>query len=154
MAMVNLKTATSEQMGKIIPYLKVFSHLNVKLYRWSGGRILGKLNGHDVCLITMTGAKSGAKRIIPLMYVPYRDGVIVVGSQGGAPKSPVWVNNLIAHPDIEVQYKSKKMKLRARRASTDEKEAVWPVCCQHYPDYELYRQRTPRDIPVFICEPR
>jgi len=31
---------------------------------------------------------------------------------------------------------------------------VWPVCCQHYPDYELYRQRTPRDIPVFICEPR
>mgnify|MGYP000928908493 FL=1 len=152
--MINIRTATSEEIAKIIPWLKVFSRLNEKLYRWSGGRLMGKLNGHDVCLVTMTGARTGARRTIPLMHVPYRDGVILVGSQGGAPKSPVWVNNLIAHPDIEVQYKRKKMRLRARRASAEEKAAVWPVCCEHYPDYELYQQRTERDIPVFICEPR
>jgi deazaflavin-dependent oxidoreductase (nitroreductase family) len=152
--MVNIRTATSEQMGKIIPWLKVFSRINEKLYRWSNGRILGKLNGREVCLVTMTGAKSGARRTVPLMYVPYGDGVILVGSQGGAPSSPVWVNNLIAHPDIEVQYRERKMALRARRASAEEKREVWPVCCQHYPDYELYQQRTDRDIPVFICEPR
>ena len=152
--MINIRTATSEEMAKIIPWLKTFSRLNEKFYRWSGGRLMGKLNGHDVCLVTMTGARTGARRTIPLMHVPYRDGVILVGSQGGAPKSPVWVNNLIAQPDIEVQYKSKKMRLRARRASAEEKAAVWPVCCEHYPDYELYQQRTERDIPVFICEPR
>ena len=152
--MINIRTATSEEMAKIIPWLKVFSRLNEKFYRWSGGRLLGKLNGHDVCLVTMTGARTGARRTIPLMHVPYLDGVILVGSQGGAPRSPVWVNNLIAQPDIEVQYKSKKMRLRARRASAEEKAAVWPVCCEHYPDYELYQQRTERDIPVFICEPR
>jgi deazaflavin-dependent oxidoreductase (nitroreductase family) len=88
------------------------------------------------------------------MYVPYRDGVILVGSQGGTPKSPPWVHNLIANPDIEVQHRSRKMPLRARRANAQEKQEVWPVCCQHYPDYELYQQRTERDIPVFICEPR
>ncbi|MCC6295142.1 MAG: nitroreductase family deazaflavin-dependent oxidoreductase [Pseudomonadales bacterium] len=152
--MINIRTATSEEMAKIIPWLKAFSRLNEKFYRWSGGRLMGKLNGHDVCLVTMTGARTGARRTIPLMHVPYRDGVILVGSQGGAPRSPVWVNNLIAQPDIEVQYKSKKMRLRARRASAEEKAAVWPVCCEHYPDYELYQQRTERDIPVFICEPR
>lgn len=152
--MINIRTATSEEMAKIIPWLKVFSRLNEKLYRWSGGRLMGKLNSRDVCLVTMTGARTGARRTIPLMHVPYRDGVILVGSQGGAPRSPVWVNNLIAQPDIEVQYKSKKMRLRARRASAEEKAAVWPVCCEHYPDYELYQQRTERDIPVFICEPR
>ncbi len=152
--MINLKTATSEEMAKIIPYLKVFSSLNEKIYRWTGGRVLGKLNGYDVCLVTMTGAKSGKQRVIPLMYVPYKEGVIIVASQGGAPRNPVWFNNLVAHPDIEVQYKSRKMKLRARRAEADEKEAVWPVCCEYYPDYDLYQKRTPRDIPVFICEPR
>ncbi len=152
--MINLKTATSEEMAKIIPYLKVFSSLNEKIYRWTGGRVLGKLNGYDVCLVTMTGAKSGKQRVIPLMYVPYKEGVIIVASQGGAPRNPVWFNNLVAHPDIDVQYKSRKMKLRARRAEADEKEAVWPVCCEYYPDYDLYQKRTPRDIPVFICEPR
>ncbi|RLA43863.1 MAG: nitroreductase family deazaflavin-dependent oxidoreductase [Gammaproteobacteria bacterium] len=151
--MINLKTATSEEMAKILPYLKVFSSLNEKVYRWTGGRVLGKLNGHDVCLVTMTGAKSGKKRVIPLMHVPYKDGVIIVASQGGAPKNPVWFNNLVAHPDIEVQYKNNKMKLRARRADSEEKQTVWPVCCEHYPDYDIYQKRTGRDIPVFICEP-
>ena len=152
--MINIKTATSEQMGKLLPYLKIFSSLNEKVYRLSRGRILGKLSGYDICLVTMTGAKSGKTRVIPLMYVPYKDGVIIVGSQGGAPKNPVWHNNLVANPDIEVQYKAKKMKLRARLVDADEKAEVWPVCCQHYPDYDLYQNRTDRNIPVFVCEPR
>lgn len=152
--MINIKTASSEQMGKLLPYLKVFSSLNEKVYRLTNGRILGKLNGYDVCLVTMKGAKSGKQRVIPLMHVPYKEGVIIVASQGGAPKNPVWFNNLVANPDIEVQYKAKKMKLRARRADAEEKTAVWPVCCEHYPDYDLYQNRTGRDIPVFICEPR
>ncbi len=152
--MVNLKTATSEQMEKVLPFLKVFSSLNEKVYRWSNGRLMGKLAGYDVCLVTMTGAKSGKKRIMPLMYVPYQDGVILVASQGGAPKNPVWYNNLVAHPDIEVQYKSKKMKLRARQVDAEEKARVWPICCEYYPDYALYQERSARDIPVFVCEPR
>lgn len=152
--MINLKTATSEEITKIIPFLKIFSSLNEKIYRWTGGRLLGKLNGRDVMLVTMTGARSGKTRVIPLMHVPYKDGVIIVASLGGAPKNPVWFNNLVAHPDIDVQYKSNKMKLRVRRADTEEKAAVWPVCCEHYPDYEIYQKRTERDIPVFIAEPR
>ena len=152
--MINIKTASSEQMGKLLPYLKVFSSLNEKVYRLTNGRILGKLNGYDVCLVTMTGAKSGKQRVIPLMYVPYKDGVIIVASQGGAPKNPVWFNNLVANPDVEVQYKAKKMKLRARRVDAEEKATVWPVCCEYYPDYDIYQKRTGRDIPVFVCETR
>lgn len=152
--MFNLQTATSEQMAKLLPYLKVFSSLNEKVYRWTNGRLMGKLAGRDVCLVTMTGAKSGKKRVVPLMHVPYKDGVLIVASQGGAPKNPVWFNNLVANPDVDVQYKSNKMQLRARRVDGEEKQALWPVCCEYYPDYDLYQQRAERDIPVFICEPR
>ena len=105
-------------------------------------------------LVTMRGAKTGQKRIVPLMHVPYKEGVIVVGSQGGAPKSPVWVKNLQAHPDISVQVKGHKMSLTARQVDDSEKATLWPTCVKHYKEYDDYRRRTDRNIPVFVCEPR
>ena len=115
---------------------------------------MGTIGGRQVCLVTMTGAKSGKLRTVPLMYVPYEDGVIIVASLGGAPKHPVWYYNLVSNPDIEVQYRRRKLKLRARRVDADEKARVWPTCVEHYPPYEDYQRRTDRDIPVFVCEPR
>jgi deazaflavin-dependent oxidoreductase (nitroreductase family) len=105
-------------------------------------------------LVTMKGAKSGKLRDIPLMYVPYRDGVIVVGSQGGAPRSPVWVKNLQANPDVTVRCVGKTLELRARQVDEAEKAQLWPICVQHYREYADYQARTDRSIPVFVCEPR
>lgn len=145
---------TEKEFKTLRRFIKPYSKLNVFLYRLSGGRILGKLQGWDVCLVDMTGAKSGKPRTVPLMWVPYKDGCIIVASQGGAPTAPIWYQNLVKHPDIEVQYKSKKMALRARQVDDAEKAAVWPTCVEHYPPFEDYQARTSRNIPVFVCEPR
>lgn len=145
---------TEKEFKNLRSFIKPFSKFNVFMYKLTGGRVMGTFQGLPVVLIKMTGAKSGQERNVPLMYVPYKEGVIIVASQGGAPKSPVWHKNLIAHPDIEAQYKSKKMKLRARRASDEEKQEVWPTCVKHYPPFEEYQARTDRNIPVYICEPR
>jgi deazaflavin-dependent oxidoreductase (nitroreductase family) len=102
----------------------------------------------------MTGAKSGRILTIPLMYVPHEDGVLLVASQGGAPKNPVWFNNLVKHPDIEVEHRGEKLSLRARLVSPEEKARLWPVCDHHYAPYSDYRARTTREIPMFACEPR
>ena len=145
---------TEREFARFRTFLKPFSKLNSIVYRMTGGRVMGRLQGRPVMLVTMTGAKSGKSRTIPLMYVPYKDGVIVVGSQGGAPSSPVWTMNLIANPEIVVQYRNKKMKLRARRVDDEEKAAVWPHCLDHYHEFDDYQKRTDRNIPVFVCEPR
>jgi len=145
---------TEEEFRRFRGFLKFFSKLNVFVYKLTGGRLMGRLQGREVMLVTMTGAKSGQPRTIPLMYVPYKDGVIVVASQGGAPRSPVWTGNLLANPDIAVQYRDKKMNLRARRVDDAEKAEVWPTCVEHYPPYDDYQKRTDRNIPVFVCEPR
>ena len=134
-------------------FIKPFSSLNVWVYRLTRGRLMGTFQGKEVCLLSMTGARSGKPRTVPLMYVPDGDNVIVVASQGGAPRSPVWHKNLIAHPDVEVQYKGLKRKLRARRVDDDEKARLWPVCLEHYPSFGEYQSRTERNIPVFLCEP-
>jgi deazaflavin-dependent oxidoreductase (nitroreductase family) len=133
--------------------LKSVTRLHVFLHRLSGGRLFNTLAGDEVCFVTMTGAKSGRTLTIPLMYVPYRDGVLLVASQGGAPRNPVWYHNLVKHPDIEVTHRGRRLKLRARLARADEKPDLWPLCDQHYAPYADYRKRTTRDIPIFVCEP-
>jgi deazaflavin-dependent oxidoreductase (nitroreductase family) len=133
--------------------LKLFTRAHVLLHRLSGGRLLNKLGKDDVCFVTMKGAKSGRTLTIPLMYVPWKDGVLLVASQGGAPKNPVWYGNLVKHPEITVEHRGRTMRLRARLATPEEKPAMWPVCDQHYAPYAEYRQRTDRDIPIFVCEP-
>ncbi|MFK8019853.1 MAG: nitroreductase family deazaflavin-dependent oxidoreductase [Pseudomonadales bacterium] len=145
---------SEKEFSQLKMFIKPYSKLNVFMYKLTGGRILGKLTGRDVMLVTMTGAKSGKEKTIPLMYVPYKEGVIVVGSQGGAPKDPIWVKSIAKNPDVTVQYKSKIMPLRARLADDAEKAEVWPVCVEHYHEYDDYQKRTDRNIPVFICEPR
>ena len=144
---------TDKEFKRLRQFIKPFSRFNVFLYKLTGGRLMGKFQGMPVVLITMTGARTGRKRTIPLMYVPYEQGVIIVASQGGAPKSPVWYKNLVAHPEIEAQYMGEKMKLRARQVDDAEKAKVWPTCVKYYPPYEDYQARTDRNIPVFVCEP-
>lgn len=135
-------------------FIKNYAKINVFFYKLTNGKFMGKLAGREVMLVTMTGAKSGKEITIPLMYVPYKEGVILVGSLGGAPKDPLWVKSVRANPDVSVQYKAKKMQLRARQADDAEKAEVWPICVEYYAEYADYQKRTDRNIPVFICEPR
>jgi deazaflavin-dependent oxidoreductase (nitroreductase family) len=145
---------TPKEFKRLRQFIKPFSGLNAAVYRWTGGRLMGRFGGREICLVTMTGARSGKSRTIPLMYVPYQQGVILVASLGGAPQHPVWYQNLVKHPDIEVQYRGRKMKLRAREVDPEEKARLWPIAVEHYPPYADYQRRTDRDIPVFVCEPR
>ena len=144
-----------QEQGPAMPrgLLKAFTRVNVWVYRASAGRLMNKLAGDPICLITMTGAKSGHQRTIPLMYVPYQEGVLLVASQGGAPRHPVWYHNLVKHPEIVVEEGGRRLNLRARILHDEERTAAWPVCVQHYAPYADYQERTGREIPVFFCEP-
>ncbi len=154
--MPEVKKMTESQMKMAKLVMGPFSRWQARRYLKSGGSKMGQLRGRDVCVVTMKGAKTGKTRHVPLMYVPYKggEGVILVASLGGAPKHPTWYYNLVANPDVDVQVKDRSLALRARVASADEKAEVWPTCCEHYPDYQLYQDRSTRDIPVFLCEPR
>lgn len=147
--------ARTEDKGKPPPrwLIKAMTRTHVALHKLVGGRWFNTLQGDEVCFVTMTGAKSGRTITIPLMYVPYGEGVLLVASVGGAPKNPVWYNNLVKHPEIQVNHRGRVMKLRARLAAPEEKPALWPICDQHYAPYADYRERTDRDIPIFVCEP-
>jgi deazaflavin-dependent oxidoreductase (nitroreductase family) len=132
--------------------LKLFTRINVIVYKLSGGKLLNKLAGMPILLVEMTGVKSGRKRTIPLMYVPHGSGFLLVASQGGAPNHPVWYHNLTAHPDVRITYNGETKAMTARRVTDDEKAKMWPTCVEYYPPYQEYQDRTERNIPVFLCE--
>ena len=145
---------TEKEFKQLRSFIKPFSKLNTFVYKLTGGRLMGKFQGRPVVLIEMTGAKSGQKRTIPLMYVPHKEGVIIVGSQGGAPKSPVWVKNIQKDPNIVAIYKGKRLELHARQVDDAEKAELWPICVKHYHEFDDYQARTDPNIPVFDCQPR
>jgi deazaflavin-dependent oxidoreductase (nitroreductase family) len=133
--------------------IRFFTGLNVLIYRLSGGTLMNRLEGAPICLVTMTGRKSGKKKTIALMYTPHGADVLLVASLGGAPQHPLWYYNLKAHPQIEIQAGRVRRRMLAREATPEEKRALWPVVVANYRSFEAYQQRTTREIPLFICAP-
>src|SRR5438477_333270 len=115
--------------------LKFLTWLNVVLYRITGGRLLNKMEGCPVCLVTMTGHKSGKKKTIALMYTADGDHVLLVASLGGAPKNPAWYFNLKAQPEIEIQLGSIKSRMLARESNPEERASLWPKVVASYPSF-------------------
>ncbi len=149
-----MEANAAKSPGKAAPraFLKTLAKVHVLLHRLTGGRAFNSMDGAEVCFVTMTGAKSGRRITIPLVYLPHGDGVLLVASQTGRETHPVWYNNLVKNPEIEVRHRSETLKLRAREASAEEKFELWPICDDMYSDFALYRERTTRDIPIFVCE--
>jgi deazaflavin-dependent oxidoreductase (nitroreductase family) len=141
--------------------MRTASKWNVWLYRKTNGRIGGTWRvgaafprGVPVCLLTTTGRKSGEPRTAPLLFLPDGERVIVVASQGGMPKHPLWYENARVDPDVEVQIRAEHRKMRARTATAAERAAYWPRLVELYADFDAYQSWTDREIPVVILEPR
>ena len=139
--------------GIKIRVFKLFVIVQSFLFRISGGRILNKVRGCEICVVKMKGAKSGKVRNIPLMYVPYEKGVVLVASLAGSDVHPSWYWNLKANPQIVVYLKGRKLELEAKQVDDEKKSELWPLICSCWSDYDLYQQKTERNIPVFNCQP-
>ncbi len=77
---------------------------------------------------------------------------MIVASKGGAPEHPGWYRNLAKEPEVELQVKGEVFPARARTATGDERERLWKLASQQWPDYDEYRTKTDREIPVVVLE--
>ena len=129
-----------------------FTQAHVHTFRLSGGRLAGTFRGSPVCLVDHVGRKSGKKHTSPLIYARDGDDLVIVASKGGSRKDPMWWLNLKQHPETTVQVGSEKRAVRARQATPEEKERLWPLVVGVYAPYEGYQRKTDRDIPVILLE--
>ena len=143
-------------MGEYIPSPAQWVRDQVELYEGSGGTegLTLRDTGLPVIVVTHVGNKTGAVRKTPLMRVADGNGYVLVGSQGGAPKNPVWVYNLRANPAVTIRDATSVQAMRAREVEDDSERArLWALAVAAYPPYADYQNKTARRIPVFRAEP-
>lgn len=142
-------------MAEYIPSPAEWVSNQVEEYESSGGTSGNTMRGMPVVLVTHQGRRTGATRKTPLMRVADEDRYVLVASKGGAPEHPVWYYNLLEQPDVTVRDGEQVTEMRARLVDdADERARLWALAVQAYPDYADYQERTERQIPLFVTEPR
>ncbi len=104
-------------------------------------------------LLHTTGAKSGAARINPLAYLEFEGRMFVFASKGGAPNSPDWYYNLVAHPDIKVEVGSETHDVKAVVLSGEERDRIYAEQSSRIGSFAEYQEKTDRVIPVVELVP-
>jgi len=147
-----VKMSGSKTFMRIGP--KVVPHVDRFLHKVSGGKFISSGGLLPSLVLTTTGAKSGQKRTTPLATKPDGAGWYVVGSNFGREKHPAWTANLIANPDAEVSFKGVTTQVRARQLTAEEKAEFWPQLVKFWPNFDVYTERSGRDLRVFRLDPR
>jgi deazaflavin-dependent oxidoreductase (nitroreductase family) len=118
-------------------------------FRANAGQVGGGFAGAPVVLLTTKGAKSGKTRINPLVGLPDDDGTIYVfASKAGAPTSPDWYHNLVANPEVEVEFGTDKFTATATPVTGAARDEIYERQKGLMPAFADYEQKTTRTIPV------
>jgi deazaflavin-dependent oxidoreductase (nitroreductase family) len=144
-------------MSEYIPSASKWVAEHVERYEGSGGTEGTTLRDTDlpVIIVTNRGHKTGAIRKTPLMRVVDGQNYVLIASQGGAPKHPMWYHNLKADPNVEIRDETQVHPMRVREiVDEDERQRLWALAVSAFPPYQDYQNKTERKIPIFLAEPR
>lgn len=113
-----------------------------------------EVNGAPIVLLTLRGARTGKLRHTPVMRVEHGGSYAVVASKGGAPEHPTWYYNIKAHPEFTLQDGTTTKEYAAREVDGAERAEWWERAVAAFPAYADYQEKTDRDIPVFVLDPK
>ena len=145
-------------MGKVVSLIsrglyRRTSNIHAAIYRRTRGRVGGKVGAMPTLLLTTTGRKSGQPRTVPLNYIPLGSSYAVIASNSGKAQPPMWWLNLQANPQATLEVGGTTVQVIARQATHEEQAKLWPKLISNAYNYEEYRKRTARHIPIVILSP-
>lgn len=122
-------------------------------YEASGGARANTLDsGEPIVIFTTRGQRTGKVRKTPVMRVEHDGEYALVASMGGAADNPVWYYNLLAHPnEVMLQDGPEPFDVVVRQVSGDERAEWWARAVAAFAPYAEYREKTSREIPVFVA---
>ncbi|MEU4199489.1 nitroreductase/quinone reductase family protein [Streptomyces sp. NPDC026294] len=129
-----------------------FNQSVIAEFRANGGKVGGPFEGSDLLLLTTTGATSGKPHTVPLGCV--RDGglLLVVGSNLGAPDHPDWYRNLLARPQVRVEFGTEAFEAIAVPVEGERRDRLFAQVVAAAPGYGDYQAATSRTLPVVVLE--
>lgn len=128
--------------------MKAFNQSLIEEFRANGGKVGGRFEGRPVVLMTVTGAKSGRRLTIPLVYLQEGDRRFIFASKAGSPKNPDWYHNLVANPGVTVEIGTEKYEATATVITGPERDEIYSRQATTMPNFAEYQEKTTRVIPV------
>lgn len=126
-----------------------FNRAVIEEFRANHGKVGGGFAGAPMVLLTTTGAKSGQKRVNPLVGLLDGDSLYVVASKAGSPTSPDWYHNLLANPSVEVEFGDERFDATAVPiTSGPERDRLYAAQVAAMPGFADYEKATTRVIPI------
>ena len=147
--------ATNDVMSALIA--KTAMPLDRLVLKGTAGRSTATaiMAGFPVLWLTTTGAKSKQPREVPLLGIPTPSrNLAVLGTNFGGDRSPAWVHNLIAHPEVVAEWRGNEAGVTAVQLPSEDQEPIWRTAIAAYPNYASYRRKAAhRTICVFELRP-
>lgn len=134
------------------PAQQRYNELLIEQFRTNAGKVTGQFANLPVLLLKTTGAKTGATRTTPLVYLKDGDRYLIIASKAGAPTNPAWYHNLAATPAASVELPNETFDVQASIAKGDERNRLFHKVVEHFSIYAGYQQKTGRRIPVIVLE--
>ncbi len=125
-----------------------FHQRNIDEFRASHGRVGGTFAGAPLLLLHTVGARSGQRRITPMMYLADGGRYLVFASKAGSDRNPDWYWNLRANPDVTIEVGDETIAARATELTGAERDEKYRIQSERYPGFAGYQQKTSRTIPV------
>ena len=122
-------------------------------FRANAGQVGGMFEGMPLLLLHNVGAKSGQKRVNPVVYARDDGRYVIFASKAGAPTNPGWYHNLLANPRTEVEVGTETISVVASEATGDERDRLFRAQAERAPQFAEYQAKTDRAIPVIILTP-
>lgn len=134
-------------------FFRFFLVIYVFIYRLTGGKFGGQVQGLPVLLLTTVGRKTGKKRTTPLGYLDHDGTYAITASNMGQDTHPAWFHNLKGHPQVALQIGDKQLTATAEQADPKLRGQLWAEFVRRSPGYGAYEKRTNREIPVVLLRP-
>jgi deazaflavin-dependent oxidoreductase (nitroreductase family) len=118
---------------------RVAPRVDRRLLRWSRGRLSSAVVTPELLLIH-TGAKTGRRRTTPLTYFTDDDRVIVVASNYGGSRHPLWYYNVLAQPRVTISAGGYTGTFVGQEVSGTERARLWDLATAFIPSYADYER--------------
>lgn len=101
-------------------------------------------------MLETLGARTGSRRTALLGYLEEAPGSwLVIASLAGAARHPAWLYNLARRPEATIEFgDGRRVDVVAETLEAEALDQAWRKIAIEAPEYDKYRSKTDRDIPV------
>jgi F420H(2)-dependent quinone reductase len=131
-------------------FIRVLTGTHRRILAAGSGRILGRMGGHPLLILTTTGRRTGRPHSTPVIGIASGADWLVVASNGGAATQPLWLRNIAASAEVTIRRGNRTEPFRARILPVSERSPRWTELVRAYPPYGKMQAKTDRELPVVL----